>query len=259
MKLVVLSDLHVTPEWRRFSGIHSPWRLERAVETVNADYADADLVIVNGDITHHGSEAGYRLAKASLDRLARPLWLGLGNHDRRHTFATVFGADHLSEGFAQRAARIGEYGVVMLDTNGGGDEPDSPKVDIGRLCPRRLDWFRRQLAAFSDRPVVVLLHHTVVPLEMSVDATALAEKEAFLDAVAAHGDVRLVLSGHVHLDSTAWHRGTAFVTLSGGDFTTRAVHGRTGDRREKRTPGEGEFAVILGRRDHLTTHFVRYA
>lgn len=259
MKLVVLSDLHVHPEWRSFSSIDSPGRLARAVEIVNADYSDADLVIVNGDITHLGSEEGYRIAKAALDRLAVPVWLGLGNHDRRHAFAAVFGAEHLTEGFAQRAARVGGYGVVMLDTNGGGDAPDSPKVDVGRLCPRRLAWFRRQLDALSDRPVIVVLHHPVLPLELGVDPTALAEGAPFLDAIATHGDVRLVLSGHVHLNSSAWRAGTAFLTMSGGSYTTTAVHGRTHDRREARTPGEGELAVVLGRRDHVTTHVVRYA
>lgn len=259
MKIVLLSDLHLHPDWEQFLGINSLQRLDAAVETINRDYRDADLVIVNGDITHRRSVDGYRIAKAALDRLNCPVWLGLGNHDYRQGISEVFGAHRLPGGFAQFADQIGEYGVILLDTNAGGEAPDDPKIDIGHLCPQRMDWFRQQLEAFSDRPVIVIMHHTVLPLELTVDATCLAEADPFLEAIEAHGNVPLVMSGHVHLNSTVWRGGTAFVTVSGGHFTTTALHGVLQDRREKRTTGSGEFAVILGRKSQVTTHYVRYA
>lgn len=259
MKLVVLSDLHIHHDCDEFLGINSSNRLDAAVEAINADYDDADLVIVNGDITHRRNVNGYRIAKVALDRLHCPLWLGLGNHDCRQGIAKVFGTDCLPGGYAQFSDRIGDYGVILLDTNGGGRSPDDQSVDVGHLCPQRMNWFRRQLWTFSDRPVIVVMHHTVLPLELTVDATCLAEAGPFLRAIKTHGNVPLVVSGHVHLNSTVRRAGTAFVTVSGGHFTTTAVHGALRDRREERTTGEGEFAVILGRPAQVTIHCVRYA
>jgi 3',5'-cyclic AMP phosphodiesterase CpdA len=53
-------------------------------------HADAARVIVTGDLTRHGDEISYRLAKAALYRLQMPETILVGNHDRRCEFSGVF-------------------------------------------------------------------------------------------------------------------------------------------------------------------------
>src|SRR5690606_1012648 len=90
LKLIVLTDLHVTPPDELIIGISPLRRLNTAIDHINRHHQDAARVIVTGDITHYGDKASYQHAKAALDRLLIPTTLLLGNHDQRSSFKQVF-------------------------------------------------------------------------------------------------------------------------------------------------------------------------
>ncbi len=66
-------------------------RLEAVIEAVRSLPNRPDAVLVSGDLTDDGAEAGYRLAREMLDRLEVPLHVIPGNHDDRARLREAFG------------------------------------------------------------------------------------------------------------------------------------------------------------------------
>lgn len=262
MKLVVLSDLHLMvpgkARWQVDRDLDTADRLDAAIARINAAYGDADLVVFAGDLVDYSTrEAAYGLLKDRLTALHPPYALTIGNHDCRTTFAQAFGPSLLQEGFAQSAHDIGAYRVLVLDSVKAGPSPEGfASHTEGHLCPARLRWLRARLAEAKGRPVIVVMHHPVLPLHISTDRQLLHSPDAFLEALAAHGDVRQVIAGHVHMTSTSLYRGIPFTTLSGGfSSTTEAFGRRTGTVRRE---GPAQMAVLLGGPEQLTMHFDAY-
>lgn len=91
IKIVVLSDLHVTP------GNKNEKQLAKAVEEINS--SDADAVIVNGDLTNEGSDLQLQNVKSVLDGITKPQYVIPGNHENNwsqsacKTFVDLWGAD----------------------------------------------------------------------------------------------------------------------------------------------------------------------
>jgi len=153
LKFLVISDLHLVPEGQTSMTLDTAARLQACVAQINARYADADFVVVAGDLADLGEEAAYHRLQAILGDLLIPAHITLGNHDDRPTFLRVFGADHATEtGNVDRVIDLKGYRVIVLDSS----EPG--RVD-GVLEPSQIDWLKLRLDEAADRPVIVVLHH----------------------------------------------------------------------------------------------------
>ena len=67
MKLIHISDIHINPE--PVCGLDPVENFRRCLAHVEVNHADADRVVITGDLTHHGREESYRLLAAMLDEL----------------------------------------------------------------------------------------------------------------------------------------------------------------------------------------------
>jgi 3',5'-cyclic AMP phosphodiesterase CpdA len=59
MKFIHLTDTHVIGGDRLLYGANPARRLAQAVDSINAEHADAEFVIVTGDMTHWGDDDAY--------------------------------------------------------------------------------------------------------------------------------------------------------------------------------------------------------
>lgn len=90
-RIVVLSDVHVTP------GNECEARLREAVAEINL--TDADIVVMNGDLTNEGSDEQLANVKSILDGIRHPLFVLPGNHETTwsqsatKTFVDLWGND----------------------------------------------------------------------------------------------------------------------------------------------------------------------
>ncbi len=85
IKFIQLTDTHLVKPDTLLFGIDGWDRLEKAVASINAHHADADFLVLTGDITEDGEAEAYKNAPAILDKLPCPYYLMLGNHDNRIT------------------------------------------------------------------------------------------------------------------------------------------------------------------------------
>lgn len=210
-KLIVLTDLHMVPEGSTIIGLDPHQRLEAGVQHINRHHADADLVVITGDLTHFGDPGSYVRLKRLTDRLVPPVAMTIGNHDRREVFAEFFPQAARDENdFVQQAIDLPDCRLVILDTLSG-PPYDHADRHSGLLCRTRLDWFADKLATAGDRPVLVFMHHPPHRTGFSgMDAIRLTNEEEFYDVALRHGNVRHIFAGHVHRTIGGSHRGIPF-------------------------------------------------
>ena len=239
--LAHLSDVHLSPlpavdlrywnlkrllgwlNWHhRRRHVYSRDVLDRLVEDLRDQ--DPDHIAVTGDLANLGLPAEHAIALDWLGTLGTPDRVTAipGNHDiysgigadpgtarwHPHMSANTAAADHaIAEALGAEAAfpfvrRFGRIAIVALNSA----VPTRPFYAIGRLGPEQL----RRLAAILDRlgaegmMRVVLIHHPPLP-GLSKKRHALEDAAALADVLARHG-AELVLHGHEHRETLAWHR-----------------------------------------------------
>lgn len=183
----------------RMDLVHSFKILEAAVRQINADVRP-DFAIITGDLVDRGRDLkSLRRVKAILDKLACPYYPVIGDHDRRETWRTVFGAARLNYTFTH-----GGWRFIAVDSS------------LGRLDGQTLAWLRGRLATDAKTPTALLIHRPlVVPavyreavkrfygvrllLENAAEALALLRK---------HPNVRAVFAGHCHVAIASQAHGT---------------------------------------------------
>ncbi len=203
-KIVVLTDIHLKPEGETIIGIDPAERLKAAVTHINQTSGDADLLIVTGDLTHHGDPQSYARVREILAGLAVPYRLLIGNHDLRENFVAEFPEVARDEnGFVQFSERAGDWQLIGLDSLNG-PPYTYPERHAGLLCSKRLQFLDRSLGEAGGRRAVIFLHHPpFVSGFPGMDDIRLSNAAEFLDLVRRHGNVQLVVSGHIHRTMSA--------------------------------------------------------
>ncbi|MEM9430579.1 MAG: metallophosphoesterase [Pseudomonadota bacterium] len=253
LKFIVLADTHIVPEGKHSHGLDTYDRLKRSVAHVNAAHSDAAFVIFAGDLADHGEAAAYRRFQAAIAPLTPPVHLTLGNHDHRPTFLQIFGdvanaetscLDHVIDADGHR--------VIILDSYEEG------LGAAGRIDPTQLSWLSARLSEAQDRPVIVVLHHNVTPLHVQTDFIILRDRDALLEVLRQHPDIRQVISGHVHMTTSGHVSGIPFCSFAGGHYNIEPVlEALSGPvpplvpRRE----GPAQMAVVLCDASSTVVHF----
>jgi len=190
-----ITDLHARP----------PGRLSNRVVETNAMLANAvaaiaalrplpDVVIATGDLADAGEAEEYRVLRAELGKLAMPVYVIPGNHDRRESLREVFG----DLAYLPREGRIryviDEHPVrlVALDTQ-------LPGRTEGELGADQLAWLDRRLAEAPERPTIVFMHHPPFPTGIAhMDRINCVDGAAMEAVIRRHRQVERVLCGHHH-------------------------------------------------------------
>jgi len=250
MKIVQLSDLHLTLPGAELFGSAPLARLELAIDRILENHADADFCLLTGDLADAGGDAAYASLAEALRRLPMPAHLLPGNHDSREALRRHFPQLANNDGGFMQAALATPGGhFLLLDTV----EPGAP---WGSYCIQRREWLAQQLAAAGDLPLYVAMHHPPLALGIpSMDQFALRDAEAFWSVIAPHRTrIRHLFFGHLHRPIGGSWRGIPFSCTSSPnhqvalDLTT--VRGDD-------VPGCREpagFAVILIDTDSVVVH-----
>ncbi|MFZ1900867.1 MAG: phosphodiesterase [Azonexus sp.] len=250
MKIVQLSDLHLTLPGAELFGSAPLARLELAIDRILENHADADFCLLTGDLADAGGDAAYASLAEALRRLPMPAHLLPGNHDSRAALRRHFPQLANNDGGFMQAALATPGGYfLLLDTV----EPGAP---WGSYCIQRREWLAQQLAAAGDLPLYVAMHHPPLALGIpSMDQFSLRDAEAFWSVIAPHRTrIRHLFFGHLHRPIGGSWRGIPFSCTSSPnhqvalDLTT--VRGDD-------VPGCREpagFAVILIDTDSVVVH-----
>jgi len=189
--LVQLSDIHIGGNE---NGLDPIPRLEAVIEAVRSLPNRPDAVLVSGDLTDDGTEAGYRIAREMLTRLEAPLHVIPGNHDDRARLREAFRLPGVGDERVNYSVEVGDLRLVALDSIIPGQDP-------GDFPPEQLRWLDEELAAAPEVPTLLALHHT--PLSTGIpewdEINLLApQRDALAEVVARHPQLRAIVGGHLH-------------------------------------------------------------
>jgi len=204
MKVAWLTDPHFICEGY-ISGYDPRLRLSAAVSHINDHCQDCAFCIVSGDLVDLATPENYRSIKDTLDQLAIPYFVMMGNHDERVGLRAEF---ELPEGvmpdFVQYAVSTEAGLFVCLDTKTEG-------TDGGFMCSERLDWLSHVLRESQDDAVYIFMHHPPVRLDLATfDEIGLKNAGALLDILEKHNKVKHIFAGHVHQSISGHARSIPF-------------------------------------------------
>ncbi len=233
-----LSDTHVASDPdNRYRGFY-PYRNLREIAAQIA-YNLPDGVIVTGDLARRrGETEAYENLKTLLAPVSeqRPVYLGLGNHDKRDDFAQAFG--DLAGGTKMLQDRqvlttvAGPMRLIVLDSL-------LVARAAGLLGRSQRAWLKTFLDACDDRPTILFFHH-----RPRID---LLDTRRLFDIIEPMVKVKAVVYGHSHKFRFSQYRGVylinvpatgysmsrsqpvgwveAKLTERGGEFTLHALAG----------------------------------
>lgn len=153
-RIVILSDIHVTP------GNANDSKLREAVAEINA-MNDVDLVVVDGDLSNEGSDEQLANVKATLDQIRHPQYVLPGNHENNwsqsatKTFVDLWGNDRFITGVDD---------LVIVGINCG----PFMKMGDGHIKQEDLHWLKATLDGHvaPGKRVVSFNHY---PLQADLD------------------------------------------------------------------------------------------
>ncbi|MEM7441809.1 MAG: phosphodiesterase [Pseudomonadota bacterium] len=247
-KLIHVTDPHLVAPGGRIYGLDPQARLGACLDHIAGEHGDADLCVISGDLSDTGHPDSYRALHGLLDGFPLPVRLMTGNHDGRANFRAAFpDAPVDPNGFVQSTADLGDERLIFLDTL------DEGHIQ-GLLCAERLAWLESELNAAGDRSVSLFLHHP--PLSVCLphfEKIMLADPEPLMALLRAHGKIRHLFLGHLHLAASGTMEGIPFTV---GRGTCHQILATLDDRRATFVDGLPAYNVVLFDDQDLIIHEV---
>ncbi len=209
MKIIHISDIHFTIPGEEMGGLDPHARFACALADMAKNHADADRIIITGDLTHWGELAAYEALKTAIAAAPVPVRLMIGNHDDRDTFRRVFADQPVdANGFVNHAETIGETTFLYLDSVGH-------QTHAGHFCSARRDWLAAELEK-ANRARIFLHHNPMLVGLPAEDKIALVpEDRAPLKALLESFRDRIdyIHFGHVHAPIHGQYAGIPFASV----------------------------------------------
>lgn len=250
-----ITDLHITSAADRANHTRHEKRLRQVLEAIHALKPRPLAIVATGDLVHNGEAEEYAELRRIFSNTQIPIFVGVGNHDRRDAFRAAFPETRTDEnGFVQYVTEIGGLRLVMADSL---DE----ERNGGTYCEARAAWLRRRLDEAPEAPTLVAIHHPPVRSGIQwMEDPSPHDHWVLRLAEALRGRRQLVgvIAGHLH---RAFHASFADhivsvsaataieLTLDLTDIDRHRPDGRELLREEP--PG---FSVLLWDEGQLTTH-----
>ena len=251
MRILHLSDTHLTREpGPNADGIDTRRTLERLLNDCSG-VAGLDAVLVTGDVADDGAPAAYADARALVGEFAEargiPVLWTTGNHDDRKAFADELGFPEAD--FLAAVTEVKGHRVITLDTL-------VPGKAYGWLGEAQLAWLRSVLATPAPAGTVLAFHHPPIALDVDVQQKLNLLDAADLAAAVQGTDVRLILTGHFHLqlfglldNVPVWVTPGVVnrIDLTGPPGAERAVRGASATLVDLSSPGSPLLHVLHAR------------
>ncbi|MCO8275924.1 metallophosphoesterase [Actinoplanes sp. TRM 88003] len=190
MRILHLSDTHLTrAAGPNADGIDPRESLAGLLRDCG-QLTGLDAVLVTGDIADDGSAEAYAAVHALVEPFATergiPALYTTGNHDDRKPFTDTLGVPLTA------VTVIKGHRVVTLDSL-------VPGQVYGHLDDEQLAWLRTVLATPAPEGTLLAFHHPPIGLDTAVQHTLGLINPGDLAEAIRGTDVRLILTGHFHL------------------------------------------------------------
>lgn len=195
MLIAQITDTHVAAPGVLTCGgaVDSAARLTATIAQLNALSPRPDCVVITGDLADQGQVEEYRVFSELVATIEMPVHLAIGNHDDRRVMVEALDVPApLPGGWVQYC--VDDYPVRLIFLDSTSDEHH-----MADFCDERLGWLRDRLAEEPDRPTLIAIHHPPFATGIAfLDALGADWADDLIEVIAAHANVELLVSGHVH-------------------------------------------------------------
>jgi len=178
-RFVLLTDIHIN--------LLSPTSiedLENSVKQINQTN-DIDFILVSGDISDEGDAGALKKAKEILDKLTRPYYIIMGNHETKWSES---GVTDFKKIFGYERFRFEHKGYLFLGFNTG----PIIRMALGHIAPEDIDWVKKELNenGTNGKPIFLITHYPLLPGDVDnwYDLTDVVRKYP----------VKAFIGGHYH-------------------------------------------------------------
>jgi hypothetical protein len=216
--------------------IHNAF-VQESVDLVNQLPFEPLFTMVIGDVCDDwGYEKDLVQMNRFLSQMKCPVLYGIGNHET--LLRSQFGPGYNMEPFHNYLAaqqQINGMDKLLYSFNAGKWHfvvwPDPLRDNFWETHPHYFDWLEHDLFKYRDRPTMVFQHVPSHPIGISPHinyAESVEVKRTLLELLSRHGNVKWVLSGHVHIPLKAsvktaiTYRGMKMLTLPAAGYRPRA-------------------------------------
>lgn len=249
IKLLVMTDMHLTAGDEQIIGLDPFQRFQNALDHAERMHPDAQRLILTGDLAHRGDLGAYHRLRNALANRPWPVSFLLGNHDDRGTFRGVFPeASDDGAGFVQSALDLGPMRIITLDTL----HTETEIAEAGYLCQHRLAWLKTALST-AEKPCLIFMHHPPFITGFNgMDGIRLLNDEAFADVVKGTG-VAHIFAGHVHRTIHGSVRGIPATIFKSTCHQMPMLLGKEGFGHSVDEPGA--YGIVIADDANVVVHF----
>lgn len=204
-----LSDTHLLAGGALLAGaFDTAAHLRDTAARLEIAAADADAIVVSGDVADLGEPGAYELAREILEpvaaRLGAPIVWTAGNHDERGPMRASLGLGGDAHDPVDSAIEVAGLRIVALDSSlvgwhhGGFDEGQAEALEAALAHPPPLG-------------SLLVMHHPPLPYRSGVMRLLEFRDEERLAAAIEGMRVRAILAGHLHVGGSGTFAGVPVV------------------------------------------------
>lgn len=251
-KILVITDLHIRDQGQSIIDLDPYKKLELALHHALENHADADRIVLMGDLVHSGKVAEYERLKTLLSSVEIPVTFMMGNHDQRDNFRSVFDTVETDpNGFIQAATVIDDLCLITMDTLFG--PPFVEYAHFGEYCKQRFEWLEQTLDAHKDKRVLLFAHHPSWDVGFpGMDMIRMKKDKQLKQLLSNYTNIEHLFSGHVHRTISGHWAGHSFsmfkstchqvpMDLHSDDLTLSVAE-------------PGAYGIVLAKPDSIIVH-----
>ncbi len=197
IRLVQVTDCHLQNnpfQFYRNQNVES--QLDRLFTHLSDELPEDTLLLLTGDIVHHGGAEAYQRLLTRLNSVPfDTAWIP-GNHDDIELMLAC-GAR-----LNRKVIQLQGWCLILLDSTSEPDGKGSGALGCGELA-----FLEKTLQQNVDKHCLVVLHHNPLSVESGwQDSIMLKDAEQFWQTLEAFNHVRGIICGHVHQE-WCWQQG----------------------------------------------------
>jgi 3',5'-cyclic AMP phosphodiesterase CpdA len=236
-KFAIASDLHIAlPDtiYDHPGRFHLVEFSIPALEVVleHLSHFDLDFLLLPGDLTQHGEAENHTWLAKRLAQLPYPVYVIPGNHDLpTPDCLTQFTPHYQKFGYGSSASKhedrplyyvheiLPDVRLIGLNSNWF----DRDGKQIGWLDRDQFEWLKTVLAERSAKLTLVMIHHNILEHMPNQASSPLGQRyllddsEPFCELLQQAG-VKLVFTGHLHVQDIAWSDRYGFYEITTGSL-----------------------------------------
>ena len=215
--LLHLSDTHLLGGGRSLYGtVDSELHLREVLDQLEASGGRPEAIIFTGDLADKGEPDAYGRLRALVEPVATRLgaqiiWV-MGNHDDRSAFRERLFAEQPSTRPVDRVYEVNGLRIITLDSS-------VPGHHHGEVTGAQLDWLAEELSTPAAHGTILTMHHPPLPSMLDLAVAVELRDQAGLAEVLFGSDVRAILAGHLHYNSTGTFAGIPVSVASATCYT----------------------------------------